>query len=248
MDISLDPIVLVSIAFALGGVLKGAAGAGAPLLAVPLMAILFDVPFAVAVFVIPNLVSNLWQVRSYRSSFPEGGFTLRFALAGMLGALLGTFALVRFSSDVLTTAVGLVILFYVGFRIVNPEWSLAWRRARVLAAPVGVMGGIFQGAAGLSAPFSVTFLNAAGLPRSQFIPVISLYFLAMACVQLPIQAVLGVMTWERLLYSCLAVVPLLLGMPLGEYLGRRVSQRVFGRLILGVLVLLAVRLLTLGIL
>ncbi|MEM6387384.1 MAG: sulfite exporter TauE/SafE family protein [Pseudomonadota bacterium] len=243
---SFELLSLVCAAFVLGGVLKGATGVGAPFIAVPLMAIMVNVPFAVAVFVVPNLVSNAWQVFKYRSDLPEWRFSLQFAIAGAVGAFIGTFALTLFASGVLTTTVALVVLAYVAFRLTTPGWSLTWASARRTVIPFGALGGVFQGAIGLSAPISVTFMSAVGLTRAQFIPIMSLYFLLMAFVQLPTQIGLGVMTWERLLYSCLAVIPLLLGMPIGEYVGKRVSKSTFDRVLLGLLVLLALRLLTLG--
>ena len=48
-------------AFFTGGILKGATGAGAPIIAIPILTFLFDVPTAVASFTLPNLLSNLWQ-------------------------------------------------------------------------------------------------------------------------------------------------------------------------------------------
>lgn len=243
---SVELLGLVFIAFVLGGILKGATGVGAPFIAVPLMAILVDVPFAVAVFLIPNIVSNAWQAWSYRDDFPDHGFSIRFAVAGAVGAFVGTFALALFSSGVLTTTVAMVVLAYVGFRLKNPGWSLTWTAANRTVAPFGTIGGIFQGAIGLSAPVSVTFMSAVDLTRVQFIPIMSLYFLLMATIQLPTHIALGIMSWERLIYSCLAVVPLLVGMPIGEYLGKRVSKLAFDRVILALLAILALRLLTLG--
>src|SRR3546814_4921733 len=52
-------LVLGALALALGGVLKGATGAGSPLFAVPLLAMLYDVPLAVAIFTLPSLFSNI---------------------------------------------------------------------------------------------------------------------------------------------------------------------------------------------
>ena len=59
----MDPlaIALAALAFACGGILKGAIGAGAPVIAVPILALLYDVPLAVALFTLPNLLSNSWQ-------------------------------------------------------------------------------------------------------------------------------------------------------------------------------------------
>ncbi|MEM7379122.1 MAG: sulfite exporter TauE/SafE family protein, partial [Pseudomonadota bacterium] len=198
---------------------------------------------AVAVFVFPNVVSNAWQVWHYRHHRPERGFLKRYALAGVVGAGIGTAALAGMSASVLTTAVAGVVLVYVGFRLRNPGWTLPAPLVDGLAVPVGTAGGVLQGAVGISAPVSVTFLNAAGLARNTFVFTLSTFFLAMAAIQLPMQIALGIMTWERAGYSALGVLPLLLGMPLGDRLGRRIPKATFDRIILAVLTLLAVRLL-----
>ena len=59
-------ILVAFFSLGLGGVLKGATGAGAPLIAVPALAVLFDVPTAIAIFSLPNFFSNAWQGWSFR--------------------------------------------------------------------------------------------------------------------------------------------------------------------------------------
>ena len=95
--------MLVALAFLLGGVLKGAIGAGAPLAAVPALSLIYSVPFAVVVFVAPNIISNLIQIWQYRGHRPRGALVWLFAGAGAAGALAGTFALVSLDGDVLKT-------------------------------------------------------------------------------------------------------------------------------------------------
>ena len=178
-------MILVLIAFALGGILKGATGAGAPIIAVPVMTLFFGAPFAVAVFSIPNLVTNIWQGWHYRQHRLTGPLTLHFALAGALGAGLGSFMLAWLPTEALNLTVALSVLAYVGFRALRPGWRLGLDRAEKLAAPMGILGGILQGAAGLSAPVSLSFLNELKLERPQFIVTISVFFFAMALVQIP---------------------------------------------------------------
>ena len=240
---TLELALLVCVAFSLGGVLKGATGAGAPFFAVPLMAILVDVPFAVAVFLIPNVISNAWQIWHYRDDFPETRFAARFALAGVVGAGIGTVALAGLSSAILVASVAIIVLVYVAFRLMNPAWKLDWVTANKIVLPVGTIGGFFQGAIGLSAPVSITFMNAVRLERRAFIATMSLYFFAMALIQFPTQVVFGIMTFERFVYSALATIPLLAGLPIGNFLARHLSSKAFDRIILGVLTLLALRLL-----
>ena len=49
-----------------GGILKGATGAGAPIIAVLDLAILFDVPTAMPIFSLPNLFANISQAWTFR--------------------------------------------------------------------------------------------------------------------------------------------------------------------------------------
>ncbi|PRY25184.1 hypothetical protein CLV78_102361 [Aliiruegeria haliotis] len=237
-----EELLLVFAAFALGGILKGATGAGAPILAVPIMALLVDVPFAVAVFILPNIASNAVQAWTHRTSIPDRRFVATFALAGAFGAVLGTYMLARLSGSILSAAVGWIVLGYVAFRLARPHWKLSMQFATRLCAPVGVAGGILQGAIGLSAPVSITFLNAMQLERRAFISTISFFFAAMAFAQLPGQVAFGIMTWERLLYSALATVPLMGFMPVGSFLARHISKDVFDRVLLLLLTLISLRL------
>ena len=96
--------------------------------------------------------------------------------------------------------------------------------------------------AGISAPISISFLNAIRLERAAFIATISVFFVAMAVTQIPLLAVWGVLTPQRALLSAAALLPLVAGMPLGALLARRFSKTFFDRLILVLLALIAARL------
>ena len=236
-------LILVFFAFAAGGVIKGATGAGAPLLAVPLMVMLRDVQFAVAVFVLPNIVPNIWQGWAYRRHVTERGFALSFAIAGGLGTALGTVALAGWKPDALMLTVAGALILYIGFRLARPSWQMPFSAARKSAFPMGLLAGALQGASGLSAPVSLSFLNATGLERGAFVGTVSLFFIALGLGQLPVQIFYGIMTQERFLYSLLSLIPLFLFLPVGAWIGRRVSRTTFDRLILALLAVLAVKLL-----
>lgn len=227
----------------MGGILKGAIGAGSPLIAVPILALLVDVPFAVAVFVMPNIISNAIQAWRFRAHIHDHKFAMRYSGFGILGVFFGTLALAGFSSQALMMCVSFAVLAYVVFRIVNPEWKLSSEAALRLSAPLGGAAGVLQGATGISAPLSVTFMNALGLERRPFIATMTLFFVSMAVVQLPMQAAIGVMTFERLFYSLLATIPMLAGMPVGAYLAKFIPRTVFDKIILALLTILAIRLL-----
>lgn len=240
----IEIVLLVSIGFLLGGILKGATGAGAPLIAVPLLTLFYDAPTAITYFAIPNLIPNVWQAWHYRQSHLPLNFTLTFATAGCLGAIAGTFILVRVPAELLSVFIAFAVFVYIGIRLLRSDWQLEFALAKKLAAPIGALAGILQGASGISAPVSISFLNALRLDREKFVATISVYFIAISVSQIPLLLYFGLMTAEKFLVSCAALIPLLLGMPIGNALTRRISPAQFDKVILLILAILAFKLLS----
>lgn len=241
-DLDATAAVAILTALALGGLIKGATGAGAPVVAVPVMAAFFDVRLAVIVMVTPNLITNLWQLRQYRRAHLPNRFAWFFAVAGGAGAASGTLLLAWLPTRALSLLIAAAVLLYIGLRIARPGLRLAFATARRIVLPIGAAAGVLQGAAGISAPISVSFLNALRLERPAFIATISAFFVAMSVVQIPALFAFGLLTAERLSLSAMALVPLLVFMPVGAWLARRMSARTFDRIMLGLLTLLALRL------
>ena len=86
-------------------------------------------------------------------------------------------------------------------------------------------------------------MNAIKFERPEFITIVSIFFVSMSFIQLPTLTYLGLMEIEHFILGCLAVIPLLSGMPLGALLLRNASIEVFDKVILIVLGAVAIRLL-----
>ena len=166
-------LVLAALGLALGGVLKGAIGAGAPIVAVPVLALIYSVPVAVVIFTIPNLLSNSWQLWAYRSDLLSSRFVWSYAGGGALGTVLGTVVLATVPGETLLAGLGCIVFVYIALRLMAPDWVLSRKLADRVVLPVGIAAGVMQGAGGISAPISITFLNAMRLDRGAFIATIS---------------------------------------------------------------------------
>lgn len=239
--------LLGAVGLMIGGVLKGATGAGAPIVAVPVLALAYNVPLAVATLTFPSLFANIWQIARFRDSLHPVSFIVVLSGTAALGALVGSWLLVLLPPTTLMLAVSLAVYVYIAFRLMRPSWQLDHRIAFRLAAPLGFLGGILQGAAGLSAPVSLTFLNAMRLDRPRFIAVVSVFFFTMTLVQIPALAYLGVLTLERAGLSLLACLPLFGAMPVGAWLAKRWSKDAFDKVMLAMLALVATRLIVEGV-
>lgn len=239
-----DPVAIavILVALFLGGVLKGAIGIGAPVVAVPVMASFIDVRLAVVIMVVPNLCTNLWQIWSYRRAILSGQLPWVFGIAGAIGVAIGTGILAAVSAVWLKLLIAGAVVFYVALRLSRPDFAIRLDVAQRVAGPVGVIAGILQGAAGISAPVSASFLSAIKLSREHFITTISIFFVSMTLVQIPMLSMLGFMTLGTVKLGVVALLPLLVGMPIGTWLARQMNAKTFDGLILGMLLILSAKL------
>jgi uncharacterized membrane protein YfcA len=243
-----DPLIIIAIlvAFSLGGVLKGATGAGAPIITIPVIAAFYDVRIAVIIMVIPNLLTNIGQLYQFRKTILPKFFTLSFAIGGGIGAFLGTILLVNLSIKILTLSVAFIVIVYILLKLLVPSWKLTYEKAKKLVFLMGSLGGILQGTAGLSAPISITFLNSMKLERNQFIPTISVYFGVMSIFQMPTLYYYNFLNLEIILVSCISTLVLLSFMPIGSWIAKSVSKESFDKITLILLGFIAFRIIYLN--
>lgn len=232
-------IAVIAISLAAGGVLKGATGAGAPILAVPAMAAFFDVRFAIIVMLVPNLVTNAAQAWRFRRHLPEAGLVAPMLAGGVMGIVLGTYALRSLDTDTLSLLVAVSVFGYVALRMARPDWVLPMATARRVALPAGALAGLLQGATGISAPVSITFLNAIRLGREGFIAAISTFFVTFTSMQAILIWWSDIIRPGEIWIGIAALVPVTLAMPAGAWLGRRLPPAMLDRVILAILTVLA---------
>jgi uncharacterized membrane protein YfcA len=239
-------IIAILIAFALGGILKGATGAGAPIITIPVIAAFYDVRVAVIIMVIPNLLTNIGQLYQFRKTILPTFFTVSFALGGGVGAFIGTILLANLSIKILTLSVAFIVIVYIFLKLIVPSWKLIYKKATKLVFIMGAAGGVLQGTAGLSAPISITFLNAMKLERNQFIPTISVYFGVMSIFQMPTLYYYDFLNFEIIIASLISTIVLLCFMPIGSWIAKSVSKENFDKITLILLAFIAVRIIYLN--
>ena len=246
MNFDLITIIAIFTAFALGGILKGATGAGAPIITIPVIAAFYDVRIAVIIMVIPNLLTNIGQLYQFRKTILPSFFTVSFALGGGIGAFLGTILLVSLPIKILTLSVAIIVIIYILLKIAVPSWKLVYGKAKKLVFIMGAGGGILQGSAGLSAPISITFLNSMKLERNQFIPTISVYFGVMSIFQMPTLYYYDLLNIEIIIVSIMSTIVLMCFMPLGSWIAKSISKETFDKVTLILLGFIALRIIYLN--
>lgn len=243
MELDLTRWLIMGLALAAGAVVKGATGMGLPLIALPVLTSILGIQHAVGLMTVPLIATNFWQVWRFRSVMGETamGFLPLFLLGGSLGIVIGTWALTSLPERALVFGLGVILLAYVALRLAKPHFTIGPNAARRFGPIAGTGAGILQGATGISAPLGVTFIHAMGFARDHHLFAVSAMFLTFSVVQLPSLIVAGVMESEWLLEGLIALVPILLFMPLGQWISGKLSRKAFDRMILIFLGLLGVK-------
>ena len=229
------------VAFALGGLVKGATGAGSPVIAIPVLTVFFDAKLAVAIMAVPNLFSNLVQIKQFRRSVENLTFSLKLSAFGTLGCLGGTLFFILTNTRVIELLVAIITVLYVVLSFKKNSKKLSQQFAKKMIPPIGLLGGFVQGTCGVSAPIALAFLNAIGMKRAEFIFTISCFFGAMAAIQIVSLSFFNFMTWQLFLLGLLSLAPIFLGMSLGDRLTKKISSQSFEKLILVFLILLSLQ-------
>ena len=243
-SLEISSIFILFCAFAMGGILKGATGAGSPLVTIPVLAIFFDAKLAVILMCIPNLISNSAQIVQYRNSANNIIFSVKFAVAGGIGCLAGTIVLASMETSFIQFLVGISTLGYVLVRLLKPKKQISSSLTLFLTPLIGLLGGLVQGSCGISAPVALSFLNALNLKRESFIFSISCFFFSMALVQILTVHLLGLLTITIIFLGILSIIPQIAFMPVGNYLIKKFSAQTFDKVILLFLIILSVKILS----
>jgi len=241
INLDFQTVIIMIVAFALGGLVKGATGAGSPVIAIPVLTVFFDAKLAVAIMAVPNLFSNLVQIKQFRRSVENLTFSLKLSAFGTLGCLGGTLFFILTSTRVIELLVAIITVLYVVLSFKKNSKKLSQQFAKKMIPPIGLLGGFVQGTCGVSAPIALAFLNAIGMKRAEFIFTISCFFGAMAAIQIVSLSFFNFMTWQLFLLGLLSLAPIFLGMSLGDRLTKKISSQSFEKLILVFLILLSLQ-------
>lgn len=232
----MDPnsLLIITLAIAVGSLVKGATGVGLPMVAVPFIASLLGLHHAVAIMVIPVLLSNLWQLVGHREERhdPRMGFLPLCLFASGIGVVVGTFLLTALPERVLTFALGCILLSYLALRFLKPDFILGPAAASKSALPVGLAAGVLHGATGVSAPVTVPFIHAMRLGRAVHVYAICAIFFVLTVVQWPALYFAGIMRPEWIIEGLLALIPMAIFLPVGQWLASKLSASGFDKLIL----------------
>jgi len=239
-DLHLSLIVFLIFTFIVSGIIKGFLGLGLPSTAMGLLTLVIEPIHAISIMVAPILFSNIFQYA--RSPQPYKTFTeLKvFALSIIVSIFVTSLFITAYPKSLLTIAIGSSMVIFslnqwFGFKIqIGPSYSF-----QVL---IGTLSGVLGGLSSIWSPPVAMYLIARDYNKEDFISATGFLFMVGG---IPLGLGLyfaGVLTFAIAIQSFAALIFVLIGFRIGEYLRSFVNQQTFRNSVLVAFIILGSRL------
>src|SRR5436190_5635211 len=223
-------IALIAVAFVVAGVAKGAIGMGMPPIAIGLMSFAVPLESAIAIMVVPTMVTNIWQ------AIYGGGFRpliRRFgtmAVTAMIGILAVGLLLSDLGSPRTAGWVGVLLVLY-SIIALTPWRPSVPRRAEPWANPlIGLVSGAVAGSTGVAAVPFLPYMQSLDMDRHELVQALGIMFLFITGMLAVSLAMHGAYHMANSVAGVAAVAPTMVGVWIGQHARRRLSPETFRRI------------------
>ena len=220
-------VLAVSLTFVLAGAVKGIIGLGLPSISLAILTIFFGLQPAMALLLVPSLVTNIWQAC-------DGGRMREllqrlwlFLLCAAAGIWVGVEILAGADFALLAKLLGVLLAAYAVLRLTTPKMALPVGAERWTGPVAGAINGILTGLTGSFVVPGVPYLQALGLSRDALVQAMGILFtISTVALAMSLQGK-RLISGDQALMSLAAVAPALIGMMLGQRIRRYLSEAAF---------------------
>jgi len=234
----MESLGIATAAFIIAGFIKGVVGFGFPIIALIILTLSIGLLDALAIVVIPTLITNLWQAFS--------GGHLRTILGRMWRYFLVAVVFIWITADYLkvvdinwlTALLGTVLFFFALSRLFNFSITVQPRYEAVLSVPLGAVNGILTGLTGSFMVPSVLYMQAIGFRGELLVQAMGIFF-AISVFALAMS--LGkndLISADHAQLATLALIPSFVGMLSGRWARRQIDEEQFQQVFLIAVLLL----------
>jgi uncharacterized membrane protein YfcA len=229
-----EPAILIAVgtfAFVLAGFVKGVIGMGLPTIVVGVLSLVTSPAEAVALMLIPSLVTNIWQ----GLAGPHLATILRRLWPTLVGICVGTWLAVVLGVGLLTPEaagrarimLGVTLVVYALLGLARVRFRLGARAEPWVGPIAGVATGVVSAATGVYMIPAIPYYQAIGLEKHELVQAQGISYMVSTVALAALLLSGGVLSAGNTGLSAVAVVPALAGMMLGQFVRMRVRPEVF---------------------
>lgn len=214
-------------------------GFSAALFAVPIMLFALTVQESMAIMAILLLVFSMVFIPKNWKHIDKK-VVLGIAITNIIGFLIGSYILIKAGSGILSKALGVFILFYVGYSFIKNKKIESFKK---LGPVFGFFGGIFSALFASGGPLIATYVNNKLNHKDAIRATIIGIFAISNVLRIPIFAYNGLFTQQIILNAIYALPFFFLALYLGQKLYNKLNDKWFNYAIMFTLMIAAISLL-----
>ena len=220
--------VLAGIIIAVAYLVRGIAGFGSGLIAVPLLVMMQPLTIVVPLVVLLDYVASASHGLKHRESIQWRDILplLPFTIIGVVLALY-VFKSVDQAMLIKGLAIFIILFAFYNLLTISPAAS----PHRIWVVPAGSFGGMIGTLFGTGGPFYVIYLMLRGLDKTQFRASFATIFLMDGAARITGYASAGFFTIDLVLLVAVALPVMMVGMYIGGHIHTNLSQQTFKRAI-----------------
>jgi uncharacterized membrane protein YfcA len=169
-------LILIAAAFFIAGFIKGVIGLGLPTVAMGLLAVTMPPVQALAIVIVPAIVTNIWQT--------FGGPYLRDIIRRLWPLILGTAVGIRLNAGMLTgpyghygtIVLGLLIIIYAILGLSKFSPTIAKPHEKWIGGIAGLLTGLISAATGIQVIPSMPYMQAIGMEKDELVQALGVFF------------------------------------------------------------------------
>ena len=213
--VGFETLALAALIVAGAYVIFGLTGFGSTVVAVPLLALILPLKFAVPTMMLLDLAATLALGARLRKGIrvDEVAWLVPFILAGMA---LGLTLLIKVAEESLLLGLGAFVLLYAAYGLIRRGVPVAL--GRLWSAPVGLAGGALSALFGTGGVLFAMYFTGRIRDKNELRATNASMIMFSALVRVALFAATGLLTQPGLLACVALLVPAMLG---GFYLGNR---------------------------
>ena len=237
----MDPFLfLIAGVFLLAGFVKGVIGLGLPTVAMGLLATRMPPAQALAIVIVPAIVTNIWQtfVGPYLRDITRRLWPLM--IGTVIGILSGAGLMTGPYAPYGTVVLGILLVIYALLGLTKVRFSVSRPNEKWLGGIVGLVTGVISAATGVQVIPSMPFMQAIGMEKDELVQALGVFFTT-ATVALAFNLTgAGLLNATVALPGGVAMAAAFAGMYLGQVLRARMDADTFRRWFLIAMMLLGI--------
>jgi uncharacterized protein len=233
-------LLFIAVAFLLAGFIKGAIGLGLPTVAMGLLAVTMPPAQALAIVIVPAIVTNIWQtfVGPYLRDILKRLWPLMVGVAAGIwlnrGMLTGPYA--HYGTIVL----GVLLVIYAVTGLSKFSFTVARRNEKWIGGIVGLVTGVISAATGVQVLPSMPYMQAIGMEKNELVQALGVFFTVATLAQAFNLTSSGLISAATALPGAIAMACSFAGMFIGQAVRSRMQPEAFRRWFLISMILLGI--------